>query len=277
MLSKDKYIILIIIFTIYIEANQKVVALSPAINEIIYALNRGDMIVANTEYCNYPLVSKKKYKVGGYFSVSMERVLKAKPSLVIMQKNNQKLATRLKKFNIKSEVFKIERLQDIKDTIRGIGKLLDSEIKANSIIKNINQKLKETQNIVKNQRILIVIGEYTSILKGIFVVGDNLYLNDIIITSGNQNAFKSSYIGQPVLNLENILATKADIVIILAPYLHQNSMTKDDILTPWKNIPLPASKKKNIFIIDKDYAGISSDRLVLFLEDFKNILRKSNN
>ncbi len=276
MLIKNKSIILTIILTIYIEANQRIVALSPAINEIIYALDRGDMIVANTEYCNYPLASKNKYKVGGYFSVSMERILKAKPSLVIMQKNNQKLATRLERFNIKSKIIRINRLRDIKDTILTIGDLLNNNIKANSIINSINKKLKETQNIIQNKKILIVIGEYTTILKGVFVVGNNLYLDDIIKQSGNQNAFKSSRVGQPILNLENILATKADIVIILAPYLYQNSMTKDDILTPWQNIPLPASKNKNIFIIDKDYAGVSSDRLVLFLEDFKNILKESN-
>lgn len=275
MLIKSKSIILILILSIHIEANDRVVALSPAINEIIYALDRGDKIVANTEYCNYPLASKDKYKVGGYFSVSLERVLKSKPSLVIMQENNRKLSTRLERFKIKTEVVKINRLEDISNTIKIIGKLLGNNIKANSIIKNINQKLKETQNIIKDKKILIVIGEYKNILKGIFVVGENLYLNDIIITSGNQNAFKSSRIGQPVLNLENILATKADIVIILAPYLYKNKMTKDDILEPWQNISLPASKNKNIFIIDKDYAGVSSDRLVFFLEDFKKILKQA--
>ena len=270
MVNKIKISIFFMLFLLSIlEANQRVIALSPAINEIIYALDRGDMIVANTDYCNYPVKSKDKYKVGGYFNVSLERVLKVRPSLVIMQKNNQKLAKRLQQFHIKTQIVKIESLQDIKDTIKTIGRVLKSDKKADLIVKNIDRKLKETQNILKDRKILIVIGEYKSISKGVFVVGNNLYLDDIITNSGNQNAFKSSRVGQPILNLENILATKADIVIILAPYL---KMRKKELLAPWKNLHLPASKNGDIFIIDKDYAGISSDRLTLFLDDFKSIL-----
>ncbi|SHO80901.1 Vitamin B12 ABC transporter, B12-binding component BtuF [hydrothermal vent metagenome] len=267
-----KLYLLILISTISISANSRIVALSPVINEIIYALQRDDLIVGNTEYSKYPKASKDKYKVGGFFDVSLEKILYTKPSLVIMQPNNIKLSKRLKLFGIKSQIIKINSLQDIKESILKIGQIVDNSIKAKEIVKNIDKALDSIKNIKKDKKILIVIGEYKNLIKGIFVVGKNLYLNDIIISSGNQNAFKSSRVGQPILNLESIIFSNPDIIIILA---HNHKLTLSQIKAPWQKLPINASKNNNIFIIEEEYAGIPSDRLVLFLRDFKNILKKS--
>jgi iron complex transport system substrate-binding protein len=42
-------------------------------------------------------------------------------------------------------------------------------------------------------------------------------------------------------------------------------------------LSINAAKDKQIYIIDKKYAGVPSDRLVLFLKDFKDILNAFNN
>ena len=269
---KKIFLIVILLYPFEIVANSKIVALSPVINEIIYALDRGDLIVANTQYSLYPQDAKSKYKVGGYFDISLEKILYTKPTLVILQPNNIKLQKRLKSFGINSEVVQINSLSDIKNTILKIGKLVDNIPKAKSIVQNINNSLKNLKNIVNNQNILIVIGEYKNLIKGIFVVGNNLYLNDIIIESGNINAIKSNITSQPILNLESIIYSNPDIIIILA---HNHKLTLSQIKAPWQKLPINASKKDNIFIIDKEYAGIPSDRLTLFLRDFREILKSS--
>ena len=267
-----RLIFFIILFSIYISANSRIVALSPVINEIIYALDRGDLIVGNTQYSLYPKEAKYKYKVGGYFDISLEKILYTKPNLVILQPNNIKLQKRLKSFGIKSELVKINSLRDIKNTILKIGELVDNIPKAQQIVQNINDSLKSIKNIVTNQKILIVIGEYKNLIKGIFVVGNNLYLNDIIIESGNINAIKSNITSQPILNLENIIYSNPDIILILA---HNHKLSFLQIKAPWYKLPINASKKDNIFIIDKEYAGIPSNRLTLFLKDFREILKNS--
>jgi len=69
----------------------KIVALSPAINEIIYALKADDKIVGNTTFCTYPAKSQSKPKVGGYFYPSLEKIVSLKPDLVLMQHTDKKL------------------------------------------------------------------------------------------------------------------------------------------------------------------------------------------
>jgi len=267
--------VLFFCFSILSFGNERIITLSPALNEIVYALGEGESIVGNTQYATFPKASQKVAKVGGYFSPNLEKILILRPSIVVMQTNNTKLARQLKQLSIPSTILPITRLEDISTAILALGLLLHKEAKAKEILSHINTELKNIKNIIKNKKILIVIGHNTSLAKQIFVVGQNLYLNDIITASGNQNALQSKRKGQPILNQENIIASKPDIVILLAHSMHERKLSKEALIKPWLALPIPASKHKNIYIIDKDYAGIPSDRLVLFLRDFREILAKS--
>lgn len=267
-----KYLIVSLIFSLQLFSYDRIIALSPSINEIIYALDSGDKIIGNTDYCNYPQDAKTKVKLGGYFSPNIEKIVSLKPDAVIMQQSSINLSKKLNKLGIKTKVVKLTTLQDIKDTIKTIGDAVDKKTKAEQLLKTLDTKLEEIQNIIQNKKILFVIGHNTNLDKRIFVAGQNLYFDDIINISGNTNAFKSSMVGQPVLNMENIIATNADIVILLSPYRIEKNLSKEELLKPWKALPINAAKTDSIYILDKEYAGIASHRLINFLEDFKGFL-----
>ena len=269
-----KFIWILFIYSISLVAQDRIVALSPAINEIIFALGAGDEIVGNTEYCTYPPQSKSIPKVGGYFNPNLEKILALKPTIVIMQKSSIKLSKQLNRLGINSKVVEIKTIDNIKQSILSIGESLNRKKSALKIINSIDIALEKTKNIAQNQKILIVIGNNTSLVKQIFVAGQNLYFDDIIKISGNQNAFSSNRRGQPILNRENIIATNPDIVILLTHNMKSKGLTPKDLINPWHTLPINASSKNQIYIIDKEYAGIPSDRLVLFLEDFREILHK---
>ena len=263
---------LLLVFVVNLLANERIVALSPSVNEIVFALGKGDKIVGNTSYCRYPKASLGITKVGGYFNPSLEKILALNPSIVIMQQNNYKLNQKLQQLQIKTKVIKIDKLSNIKSSILEIGKTLDREEEAKNIINNINQELENLKNITKNKKILIVMGHNTSLASRIFVAGQNLYFDDIINESGNKNAFVSQRKGQPILNMENIIACNPDIVVLLAHSMNEKGLSRDELINPWKELPINAGKTNSIYIIDKLYAGIPSDRLVYFLRDFQGIL-----
>jgi len=271
-----KYLLLLLL-SISIYAQERIVTLSPAINEIVYALGAGNEVVGNTQYCAYPKASQSVTKVGGYFSPNLEKILSLRPSIVIMQPNNKKLAQKLKKLAIQIKIIPIDRLPHIIEAIKSLGTLLHKKIKAKSIVAKINKALEDIKGIVKDKKILIVIGHNTSLVKQIFVVGQNLYLDDIINASGNTNALQSKRKGQPILNQENIIATNPDIVILLAHSMHQKGLSRADLINPWKALPISAGKNNKIYIVDKEYSGIPSDRLIYFLQDFKKILTDAKN
>jgi len=267
-----KLTLLLCLPIVFAFASERIITLSPAINEMVYALGAGEKVVGNTLYSTFPKASLNVAKVGGYFSPSLEKILALSPTLVIMQKNNHKLAIKLNRLGIKTKVIPIERLEDIQNALLSLGDILNKKEKAQKILLGIKKALDELQGIVKDKKILIVIGHNTSLEKHIFVVGQNLYLDDIITASGNKNALVSSRQGQPILNQENIIATNPDIVILLAHSMKEKHITAHELISPWTKLPIKAGRNKNIYILDKEYAGIPSDRLILFLQDFKKIL-----
>jgi len=267
-----KKIFLLLFLTLVAHTQERIIALSPAINEIIFALGSGNEIVANTDYALYPKASIKIPKVGGYFAPSLEKIVALQPTLVVMQKNNHKLALKLKRLGIKSKIIKIDKLDNIKSAILEIGTLLDKVKESQQIVDTINSELKQLKNIVTNKKILIVFGRNTDLSKHIFVAGQNLYFDEVINESNNSNALHSTRKGQPILNMENIIACNPDIVLLLARS-KADGVSNKGLIKPWLELPISASKTKAVYINPNIYAGLPSDRLALFLRDFREVLK----
>jgi len=266
---------LLALIAVQLSAIERIVALSPAVNEIVFALDAGEKIIGNTTYCRYPPQSEKIPKVGGYFSPSLEKILALQPDIVIMQENNAALGDKLRNLGIRTMVVKIDTIDSIKQAIYAIAKVLNKEAKAAQIAKKIDKSLSALSGITKNKKILIPIGYHTELSKEIYAAGQNLYFDDIITASGNQNALQSSPKTQPVLNLEKILKANPDIVIILAPLMREKHLTKEALIAPWLKLPINAAKTKSVFVEEGEYAGVPSDRILYFIDDFGRFLHET--
>ena len=266
-----KYLILVFL-TINLLGSERIVTLSPSLNEIVFALGSGDDIVGNTLYSSYPEESKKILKLGGYNSISLEKLLYTKPSLVLMQDYDKKLVRNIKRLGLNYKTFKTNNIASILTTITRVGKLLNKEEKAKELTTQIVDTLNALGGIVKDKSFMIVISPRTDLNKSIYIAGQNLYFNDILNASGNRNAYSSKTSSQPVVNVEKIINLNPDVIVILAPYIQDNGLTKEDLINTWAKLPINASREKDIYVINKEYAGIPSNRVVNFMNDFKKIL-----
>jgi iron complex transport system substrate-binding protein len=251
---------------------ERLVALSPSVNEILFALGAGERIVANTEYCNYPPEAKAKPKVGGYFSPSVEKIIALKPTMVIMQENNAHLAGQFRRLGISVEVVRIDTYPSIRRSILRLGKIVRNEAEGERIVQGLDRKMASLRGIVKNQKILMVFGHNTDLSKPLYVSGQNLYFDDIIRASGNVNALQSRRRGQPVVNLEQIIGMNPDIVVLLAPNTRQLGLSKEELISPWRRLPINAVRHGRIYVADGEYSNNPSHRLGLFLNDYRGFL-----
>ncbi len=267
-----RFKLLLMLLSIQVLASERIVALAPSINEILFALGKGEAIVGNTTYATFPKASQSIPKVGGYFSVSLEKILVLKPTLVLMQKNNLALKPSLEKLGVKTELIRISSLKDIKKGILKIGNLTNAEANATAIITEIDEAIKMTQGIVKDKKILIVFGRQFDLKKSIYVSGNSIYFADIIRASGNQNAFSEESTKQPLLSYEGIIATNPDIIYILA-HLVKGEKEINSLITPWLSLPVTAAKARTIYVTTKKYAGMPSNRVVKYIKDFADILK----
>ena len=272
-----KIIFILFIFCINLFGEIRIVTLTPSINEIVYALGMGNSVVANTQYCDFPIESKHVKKVGGYATISLEKIIEAKPTVVIAQNYDEKLLRNLKSLDIKTLVFKTDTIDAIKKTIKTLGEYFQKEEKANELISNINSSLFSLKGITSNKKVLIVIGPKKNLNNQIYITGNHLYFEDIIKASDNKNAFFSTSKNQPVVNSEKIINMNPDIIVLLSPFLDGKIEEQKELMSNWLELPVNAAIKKNIYIVDKLYAGIPSQRVVYFINDFKKILENVRN
>lgn len=267
-----KKIVSLLLFSLTLFAQERIVTLAPSINEIVYALDMGKSVVANTKHCSYPEEAKSVMKIGGYASISLEKILSTKPTIVIGQNYDEKLNSNLEKLGIKTKIYKTTSISDIKNTILDLGKYFHKDEIASKIVDDINKSLDSLGGIVKDKRILIVISPKKDLHRQIYVSGNYLYFDDIIKASGNKNAYFSTSTMQPVVNVEKIINMNPDIIVLLAPFYDGKPVELAKLIDSWKDLPINASRNSNIYAVDKLYAGIPSDRVVYFMRDFKKIL-----
>ena len=62
---------------------QRVVSLSPAVTEIMYALGAQKLLVGRTDFCEFPPEVATIPSIGGISNLSIESILAMKPDLVI--------------------------------------------------------------------------------------------------------------------------------------------------------------------------------------------------
>ena len=272
-----KKIIFILLFCINLLGAERIVTLSPSVNEIIFALGEGENIVANTQHSDFPLESKSIKKIGGYNSISLEKILKVNPTVVVGQDYDEKLNSNLKALGITTLSYKTNTISLIKNTINELGIFFKQEEKAKELNTNIDNAMTSLTGIVKDKKILIIISPKDSLSNQIFVSGNHIYFEDVILASGNKNAYFSNSTAQPVVNTEKIIGMNPDIIILLAPFLEDDLKAQTKLINTWKELPVNASKDDNIYTIDKLYAGIPSHRVEYFIKDYRKILENVRN
>jgi iron complex transport system substrate-binding protein len=72
---------------------RRVVSLAPSITETLYELGVQDLLVGDTDYCDYPPDAKRKHKVGGAINPSLEAIVDLHPDLVLVTKGLNRLDT----------------------------------------------------------------------------------------------------------------------------------------------------------------------------------------
>ncbi|WP_418187341.1 ABC transporter substrate-binding protein [Aliarcobacter lanthieri] len=267
-----KKLLLSFLFCTSLLSYERIITLSPSVNEIVYALDLGHKVVANTEFCDYPLESKNIQKVGGYGNVSLEKIVLLNPDIIITHDFDEKLNLNLEKLGFKTKVYSTKTMQDIQYTITNLGEIFEKTKEAKELNKKIDEALNSLKNIVINQKILIVISPQNTLSNQIYVAGNYVYFEDIIKNSQNKNAYFSNSKAQPVLNTEKIIKLNPDIIVLLSPFLEDKKYEEKNIIKLWETLPINASKNKNIYSISKEYSGIPSHRVEYFIKDFKKIL-----
>lgn len=257
--SDTMRLIWLLLLSLSLFADERIVTLSPAIAEITADLGAQEAIVGVSEYTYYPQTLQTRPKIGGYFSLSLEKIIALKPTLVIGLPHQAKTLKELEAFKIKTLQVKLGKIGEIKSSITAIAKTIRREKKAKELVREIEESQSSAPKLAQKKSVLIVFANASGIDKGVYVAGHDLYFEEILQLCGAQNAYRERYSAQPILQAESLIAADPDTVLLLFGPLDR--FDADAVMRSWERLPLKAVKNRSIRIIQSDYLLIPSHRI----------------
>lgn len=240
-----------------VKSGFKIVSLSPAMTEILFALGAGNSIVGVTTFCNHPEDAKKIYKIGDFSNPSIERIVGLKPDLVIVNLPEQmRIKKDLQKLQINVFVSSPKTLNDIYKEITEIGKITEKEHTADSLINYMQMNIKPAEHEEKKS-VYIELSP-----RPIVTIGVNSFLNGLLEMAGGKNIFSDLKKDYPIVSQEEIIKRNPEIIILL----HPKDIKKR---VGWKKIA--AIKNGKVYTnLNQDHLMRPGPRLV---EGFKELRR----
>ena len=173
-------------------APQRVVSLSPAVTEIMFALGAGDLLVGRTDFCVYPDAAGDIPSIGGISNLNVERILSMQPDLIISGSMvGKKFTDQFDQMGTPMVcVIEKPKFEALYDNIKAIGKLVDKEHEADSLIENLKLRMEsllahgDSSQNTQLPSVYYVVGFGAG---GNFTAGGNTFINDIIRMAGGRN------------------------------------------------------------------------------------------
>jgi len=249
---------------------QLALSLAPSMTEILFFVCDSNQIVGVTQNCNFPSAAKTKRKIVNYPALDFEGVLQIKPDIIFSVEGLTPLdqAKRLEEMGLPIYYQKYEKIKDILQGIRDIGKIMGQRVRADKLADSLETERKKIKSEVKNKnKVKNVLAITWS--DPIYVYGKNTIFTDKLQLIGAMNAVDSLFSNPyPQVTREYILKINPDVII-------GGSFEKMDS-TFFKLYPelkrIKAYKTKQIYSVNDDLMSRPSPRVLESVLELKKLI-----
>ncbi|TMP15754.1 cobalamin-binding protein [Pseudoalteromonas sp. S2893] len=192
----------------------RVVALAPHIVENLFAIGAGSNIVGTVDYADYPNEAKSIERIGGYYGISLEKLLALKPDLVIGWKsgNQSEDLEQIKRLGIKVHLSDPKKIEEVANELIALGKFTGCIEQSKQVANAFITKLKKIKKQQQSKKILT--GFYQLWPEPMMTVSENTWINQLIETCHVSNVFAHSPTDYPQISIENVVIKKPQVIII---------------------------------------------------------------
>lgn len=191
----------------------RIVSLIPATTEIIYALGAEGCLVGRSMYDNFPPEVLALPDVGQAIGVAIERVVTLRPDLVLLVagSDNARTIAEFDRLGVRSLVFRMNRLEDLRSTIGRLGAALERPSTADSLWAAIDGDLIAVRDRTTELDRPTVY--YDIAHPPPFTIGRGSYLDSLIFIAGGRNVFHDVAAPSPTVSLEAIVDRDPDVIV----------------------------------------------------------------
>ena len=251
------------------KAPERIVSQSPSNTEVIYAAGAGNLVVGDTEYCDYPEEAKAITKVGGFSAstISIETIVSLNPDLVFAgDEDQQTVIDALEEAGVIVYSVKANTFEDVYANLELVGKLTGNEAVAAQVVDDMKTRIAVVQEkiatVPQDDRPTVFWEIWDEPL---MTSGPNTFSAQLIEIAGGVNIFPDLTEDYPQISVEEVVSRNPDV--IMGPDTHGDKLIADQLATRpgWEEIT--AVKDGRIYLIDGNTSSRPGPRLAAALED----------
>jgi iron complex transport system substrate-binding protein len=214
----------------------RVVALTAADCEILYALGAGDTLVGRGAYCDYPADVLAVPSVESGYETNIEQIIALEPQLVLMGTMNQSEAQveMLEGAGIAIVVSNAADIAGVYQSIAVIGALTGKDAEAAALIADMQAKFAALQESGASGTVYF---EVSPLEYGLWTAGSGTFMQEIADMLGLTNIF-ADLDGWAQVSEEQVISRNPDYIVTTSADYGQTPSPVEEILsrTGWENV-----------------------------------------
>ena len=245
-----------------LKTNLRIISLVPSLTELLVDLGLEENIVGITKFCVHPSnLRKDKTIVGGTKNIHLDKIEALNPTYIICNKeeNTKQIVEDCSKIAT-THVSEIYTIADIIDLTRHYGKIFSCEKQAESSIKELEAKITDFTNFVKDKALLNVV--YFIWKKPWMVAANNTFIHYLLELTKFRNCYEdlSRY---PEISLEDLDSKNIDAIFLSSePYPFKEKNAVDFAAN---------AKDSKVVLVNGEYFSWYGTRLLKAFDYFKQL------
>jgi iron complex transport system substrate-binding protein len=243
----------------------RIVSLAPNLTETIYALGLQELLVGDTDYCDYPPEARLKPKVGGAINPSLEAIAALHPDLVLVTKNLNRLETvnALDSLGIPSYATDPHTVEAIVASTERLADLLGAPETGTALGKDMERRIAATKDRVgalTPRSVLFVVWT-----EPLISIGKDTFIADALQHAGAVSVIDSSQ-NWPHINLEEVVRLHPEFLVFAESRPDDAAHTTDTLadLPGWRILD---AVKHRRFAVISDAVNRPAPRIASAIEE----------
>ena len=221
------------------EPVERIVALSAADCEVLYALGAGDLLVGRGEYCDYPEEVLDIPSVQSGYETNIEEIIALEPQVLLMStmaQTDEQVAA-LEEAGIHVVVSDAQDIEGVYESLGIIGKLTGHEEEAEAVIKEMQDTFADLAKKAEGKDAGTVYFEVSPLEYGLWAAGKDTFMDEIANMIGLTNIFEDVEQWGEVSE-EQVIERNPDYIVTITMYFGEGPTPEEEIMSRpgWENV-----------------------------------------
>lgn len=232
----------------------RIVSLSPATTELLFAIGAGPRLVGRTHWDTYPAAARAVPDLGGGLRPNVEAILAQHPDLVVLyaSEDDRDAAARLSAAGVRVIAIKMDRLASFYDAARILGQATGDSAAAAATADSVRHTLARVLAATRDLDHPTVFWHVWD--DPIYTIGSESYMTELVRIAGGRNVYGDLPSASPQVSMEDII--KRDPNFVLAG---PEGAGRIRASTQWKGVR--AVREGHVLVVDTMLVGRPSVRL----------------